>query len=105
MTDRRQAPRIPVVLDATWNGRSGATTCRVTDISWRGCFVQSLAGPVAGDDASIVVMVGNEEIGFRGRVPYVENHMGFSMEFDVLTSAQIEAMTSVLGAPPPGPPA
>jgi hypothetical protein len=102
MADRRKEPRIPVVLEATWHGHSGGGQCRVTDMSWHGCFVQATFGPGAGDDTNITVVLGNESVGFRGRVPYVEQRMGFSLQFDGLTPEQIQAMSLVLGAPPAG---
>lgn len=35
-----------------------------------------------------------------GRILYVERDMGFAMKFDELTAEQIEALATVLGAPP-----
>lgn len=97
MTERRQEPRVATVLDAVWGGHSGGGPCRVTDISWRGCFVQSVFGPVAGNETSVTVTLGNTSVGFRGRVPYVEDRMGFAVMFDELTADQQRALSSVLG--------
>jgi hypothetical protein len=98
MTERRSDPRFALILDATWHGLSGGASCRVTDISRSGCFVQSLSSPSIDDDARISVTLGNAAIGFRGRVRYVEPYMGFAIKFDGLSEAQTQAMHAVLGA-------
>ena len=99
MTERRHHRRVPTVLQATWHGLSGDQPCRVTDISWGGCFVQALASPRIDHAASITVTLGGADVGFRGRVRYVEPLMGFAIQFERLTGVEIEALRAVLGDP------
>jgi hypothetical protein len=100
MTERRSNPRVALVLDATWHGLSGASSCRVTDISLGGCFIQSLSAPAIDDDASIRVTVGDAPVGVRGRVRYIEPNMGFAIKFDGLSDAQARAIRAALDGQP-----
>ena len=100
MKERRQEPRIPCVLEATWDGQSGRQPCRVTDLSWHGCFVQSVYAPALANEATVTVTLGGDRVGFRGRVQYVEPRMGFGVVFDTISFPQATAMALILSAKP-----
>lgn len=98
-TDRRHEPRVPCVLDATWNGQSGARPCRVTDLSWHGCFVESVIAPSVASETLVTLTIGNDRLEIKGRVQYVEPRMGFGVTFDALGFSQATAMALVLRVP------
>ena len=97
MTERRREPRVSKVMDATWHALSGAASCRVTDISWQGCFVDARTVATVDDEAILSVTFGEKTIDLRGRVRYAEPRIGFGMCFDALTETQRDAMRPLLG--------
>jgi len=100
--ERRQHTRLAYPLEGSWRGASGATRCRISDISVTGCFIQSLAAPAIGEHTTISVEFGPDDtVAITGRVAYTERGMGFGVEFidvDAATTAAIErAITSIGG--------
>jgi hypothetical protein len=81
-------------LEAKWRGSSGATPCRISDISLTGCFVQSLAAPSVGTKTKLTIDFGPERsVTVRGEVVYTETGMGFAVKFTDLddeTGASLE---------------
>jgi hypothetical protein len=100
MDDRRRYQRLNTPLDGTWRGQSGASPCRITDLSWSGCFIQTLSAPAMHARTVVTVTIGELKVDFAGKVVYVEQALGFAVEFDKLTTDQIEALTGLLGKPP-----
>jgi hypothetical protein len=102
MNERRQHPRLTQPLEGTWRGRSGNASCRISDISWGGCFIQTYTAPSVSERTVITVTMPLHEraVEIAGVVLYVEAAMGFSVLFDRLTADQIDALTDVLGEPP-----
>ena len=99
--DHRRYIRIAKPVDATWRGASGGgSSCRITDISWGGCFIQARAQPAIRERTEIVATIGGRDITLTGAVVYLEPPIGFSMEFDPLTEEQIAVMKELLGEPP-----
>ena len=99
-SDQRKYPRIAKPLDAKWRGASGGSTCRIADISWGGCFVQTLAAPAVGEPTVVDVEIAGRQIRLTGPVVYREVAIGFAMQFDPLTEEQKEVLKDLLGAPP-----
>jgi hypothetical protein len=98
--DRRRYQRITKPIDATYRGRSGPSRCRIADISWGGCFIQTLSTP-SHDEATIVsVPLRNGSLDVSGRVLYVEPAMGFAVKFDPLNAAAVEGLAEILGEAP-----
>jgi hypothetical protein len=104
MVERRRYPRWARPLDGRWRGRSGEAICRIADISWGGCFIQSIAEPSPGEPTIVSVDVGGVWVEIPGRIVYVEKAMGFSVQFDALTAEQMEGLKPLLGEPPPAAP-
>lgn len=98
MTKRRRHPRVIKPLDGTWRGQSGASPCRIPDISWGGCFIETVSAPSVGERTVVTVPAGGRMIEIAGSVQYVERNMGFAVQFDELTAEQREALAHVLGA-------
>jgi len=99
--DQRKYVRIAKPVEAVWRGASGGgSVCRITDMSWGGCFIQALAQPAIRERTEIVATVGDHDITLTGSVVYLEPPIGFSIEFDPLTEEQIAVMKELLGEPP-----
>lgn len=99
-SDRRKYTRLLKPLEAKWTGSSGGSMCRIADISWGGCFVQSPAVPGIGEATTIVAQISGREVTLTGVVIYLETGMGFGIEFGPLTAEQKSALAELLGAPP-----
>lgn len=99
--NQRKYIRIAKPIEAVWKSASGGgSLCRITDISWGGCFIQVRAQPAVRERTEIVATIGNRDITLIGSVVYLEPPIGFSMEFEPLTEEQIEALKELLGNPP-----
>jgi hypothetical protein len=95
--ERRKYPRLVQPLDGSWTGASGASICRIGDISWGGCFINSLAEPRIGERTTVTVPVGAAIVTVAGTVVHLDKPMGFSVQFDELSTEQIEALRPLLG--------
>jgi hypothetical protein len=71
----------------------------VTDVSWHGCFVQSVYAPEVGSQTLVTITFGDDRISLVGVVRYVELRMGFAVQFDAITDAQAKALIKVVGHP------
>lgn len=89
-----------IPLEGTWTGASGAAVCRISDISWGGCFIQTKAEPRIGERTEVTVSVGGQKVCVAGTVVHLDKPMGFSVQFDELSSEQLEALKPLLGAGP-----
>jgi hypothetical protein len=98
--ERRRHARVARPLDGGWHGRSGSASCRIADIGWGGCFIDSRTTPPMHDVTIVTVGHGEGSIEISGRVVYVERGMGFAVQFDPLTAPQVAALTRLLGEPP-----
>jgi len=101
MENRRQFIRLTQPLDGHYRGQSGALSCRIMDISWGGCFIETLSTPSRGEQTVVTVPVRDTNIEIDGCVVYVDRGMGFAVRFDPLTAANVEALKELLGDPPP----
>ena len=87
-------------MDAQWRGASGGSLCRIADISWGGCFVQTPAEPAIGEHTVVSVDINGREVTLTGTVVYRERSIGFAIEFDELKPKQIDVLSSLLGVRP-----
>lgn len=97
--DRRQHTRLTRPLEGSWRGASGATRCRVPDISVSGCFIQSLAMPKVGESTEISIdLAEGESVAVTGEVVYVENGMGFAVRFVDPDQAATDAIQALVNS-------
>jgi hypothetical protein len=99
--ERRNNRRVAQPLEGSWWGSSGATRCRIGDISESGCFVQSLMNPSPGERTKITVSVGQDSVTLDASVVYAEPGMGFAVRFDNLTPedrASLSRLVETLGS-------
>jgi len=98
--ERRRYPRIAKPIDGSWSGASGAADCRIADISWGGCFINTMAAPALGERTIVTLPIGGAPVTIEGKVVSVDRPMGFAVEFDPLTPEQVDALKPMLGDPP-----
>jgi PilZ domain len=98
-TERRRYQRLVKPLHATFRGGSGATECRVADISWGGCFVQTVAGVQNHDRTEVAFLVGDTMLTIEGEIVSVEPGIGFAVHFDPLTAEHAKTLRDLLGDP------
>jgi hypothetical protein len=96
-SERRRYQRLVKPLHATFRGGSGATECRIADISWGGCFVQTVTTPQNHERTEVSLVVGSETLALAGQVVYVESGMGFAVQFDPLTPEHVRVLKDLLG--------
>lgn len=96
--ERRRHARVARPIEATFSGSSGATRCRLADVSLGGCFVQSYSSPGQGHSTVVTITAGQEVLSLPGRVVYVEPGMGFAVEFQNVPKATAERLEELLAA-------
>jgi PilZ domain len=97
--ERRQHPRIQQPFEGSWSGASGATSCRIGDLSRGGCFVQSLATPNVGEPTVVTINFGDDHsMSFKGTVIYIEQAMGFAVKFNALADRDRETLNQFMEA-------
>ena len=101
MEERRRYPRLTLPLEGSFLGRSGGSPCRISDISWGGCFVQTVARSSIGQRTIVTVPTAGGTVAVSGTVLYVEPSMGFAVKFDRLSTEQVESLSEILGEAPP----
>jgi hypothetical protein len=96
-SERRRYQRLVKPLSATFRGGSGATECRVADISWGGCFVQTVTPVRNHDRTEVAFLVGDAMLTIQGEIVSVEPGIGFAVQFDALSAEHAKALRDVLG--------
>ena len=93
--EKRRYPRLPVLVECQVEGASGRATMRLTDLSPKGCFVDTTMTFPPGTQVSLVATLGGAEVRLSGRVvPMQQSGYGFGIEFTDLDDAsqkQLEA--------------
>ena len=97
--ERRRHPRVSQPFEGSWRGASGATKCRIGDISLGGCFVQSLAMPTPGESTVVSISIGpGHSLTFTGRVVYVDPGMGFAVQFSEIGTTEVGELRRLFDA-------
>ena len=93
--EHRKYPRLPVLVDCRVEGASGRATMRLTDLSPRGCFIDTRMSLPEGTHVTVFAMFGDSEVPLTGRViPMQSAGYGFGVEFvdlDPTSQQQLEA--------------
>lgn len=96
--ERREHPRFAHPFEGTWTGASGASPCRIADISLGGCFVQSMATPASGENTTVTIHIGHHVFTFHGVVVYSEQGMGFAVRFKDIPEEEFAELKRLLDA-------
>ena len=99
--EQRKFPRLPVLVDCQVEGASGRATMRLTDLSPRGCFIDTRMVLPEGTRVTVAAMLGDAQVQLSGRViPMQTAGYGFGVEFvdlDEATQQQLEAYIRQVG--------
>jgi PilZ domain len=95
--ERRDEERIPLSLEARWEGVSHGA--RVSDISVDGCYVDTYAASVSvGEVVSIEIKLPSGEwLPLRGEVTHTTPHGGFGLCFTFLTDEEQRLIAQLNG--------
>ena len=87
--ENRQHPRKPFFAEAALEFASGKYQARISEISLGGCYVDSIASVVEGEQISLTITFGSGvSEHFDGEIAYVLPGMGFGIRFVDITTAQ-----------------
>jgi PilZ domain len=79
--DRRSHERLKGPFDGSWDGSSGMRTCRVTDLSAGGCFIDAMASPEVGSSVNVSIQLDGRTFVVPATVAYVDRVQGFAVRF------------------------
>lgn len=99
--ERRATKRLPGPFQGGWDGASGKSDCRVTDLSRGGCFMDTYATNPVGTRITTVITVAGKKFELRSEVVYVDRVQGFAVRFldnDPVALKDFEATLVALGA-------
>lgn len=97
MDERRRHARVRGPFEGHWRGGSGATECRISDVSLGGCFVETVVQPTKGEATAVTILfAGDRSMTLAGHVVYSEAGLGFAVEFDALSPEDTATLKSFL---------
>ena len=95
--NRRKAERIPVVLEARWEGST--TPGRVTDLSMGGCFLDTIGQAKPGDTVIVKIQLPDGKVlTVSGIASYFQIHTGFGIQFTDLSEEQWALLAELLAS-------
>ena len=93
---QRKYPRLPVLVDCRVEGASGRATMRLTDLSPRGCFIDTMMSFPEGTRVTVFAMLGESEVPLTGRVIPMPSAGGFGIEFVDLEAGSREQLDAYI---------
>ena len=94
--DRRTHERLKGPFDGSWDGSSGRRTCRITDLSAGGCFIDAIASPEVGSTVNISIELDGRAFVVPATVAYLDRVQGFAVRFR--GGEQTDALAAVVRA-------
>jgi hypothetical protein len=76
MAERRTTPRLPFLIECSWT-----RDARITDLSDRGCYVETRVVPPIGERVEFSTTIDGFPTTLRGRVVSTRYGLGFGMRF------------------------
>lgn len=97
--EKRKTDRIPVVLEATWDGEAGLREARVSDIGPSGCYVDTMGQAALGEVVHINLRLPSGDwLTLSGTVVHLHVHMGFGVRFTELSEEQRQSLNQLISA-------
>ena len=89
MTDeKRKHGRLPLVMEASWEGSGSKSLARTVDISASGCFIDTLAPVEVGETLNLrLTLHDGEYFSMQGVVMYRMPSLGFGVRFTRISDA------------------
>lgn len=87
--ERRKHQRYPLSLELRLAAASGKSEVRLSDLSFGGCYVDTIGQVTVGEEVSFEINVpAFRWVPFRGTVQYMHPGFGFGVSFAKLNSVQ-----------------
>ena len=97
MDERRSKPRLSVHLDAVWHGGEERHSARITDLSERGCYLDTVGEVMVGEIVAFRVLLPDDDwLYLEGEVRHHRQRMGFGVRFVDLNEEQTEKLLRLL---------
>ena len=98
MTDnKRQHGRFPLVMEAVWEGATGRSQARTTDISEGGCFVDTHGQTGVGEVLSLKLTTPDgDSISVQAEVIYQLPRFGFGVHFKEISDTDRARLKALL---------
>jgi PilZ domain len=98
--NQRKAERVPVVLEASWDGCMSPG--RVTDLSMGGCYLDTIGQAKPGDSVTVNIHLPDGKIlALSGIASYFQIHTGFGIQFTDLSEEQQALLAELLASQGP----
>jgi len=95
--ERRTKKRYEACLDAIWDGATGNSQARVTDLSEEGCYVDSISEAATGEMLHLKVrLLSGEWLDLTGEVAHTFQGMGFGIRFVNVSLTQRQKLFGLL---------
>ncbi|HEY6121580.1 MAG TPA: PilZ domain-containing protein [Pyrinomonadaceae bacterium] len=84
--ERRRNKRVPILVEIVWEGTAGRYQARTTDLSERGCFVDSVGHALHGEHVKFKLKLPSGEwLELEGDVTFTDPRIGFGVEFGAMS--------------------
>ena len=95
--ERRTKKRFDVCFDALWDGATGNSQARVTDLSEDGCYIDSISEAVTGEILHLKVQLPNGDwLDITGEVAHSLPRIGFGLRFVDINELEKQRLMSLL---------
>jgi hypothetical protein len=93
----RHDPRYLLPLEVHWESISGKHEARISDISLGGCYMESLAQVVVGEEIHFEIQLPTGgRMPLRGEVIYHQPNLGFGVRFTNLSVMERNVLAHVI---------
>ena len=97
--EKRKHGRVPLVMEASWEGSRRPSGARTVDISVTGCFIDTPAQVAVGDTLNLRLKPHDGEIiSVQGKVMYQQPGLGFGLRFTRISDADRIRLDALLDA-------
>ena len=95
--DRRNEGRALLLLHVEWEGASGKSEARTSDLSSGGCFVDTMAQVLEGEALNFKIMLpGGDVVVTKGVVTYAYPNIGFGIRFSDMSDEDKFKLETIL---------
>lgn len=98
--EKRKTKRVPLTLEATWEGGdAGRHEARVSDISRGGCYLDTIRRAALGDVVRLSLRLPDGNwLTVSGIVVYLQLYIGFAISFTNLSEEQRQLINPLIDA-------
>ncbi|MGH9871574.1 MAG: PilZ domain-containing protein [Pyrinomonadaceae bacterium] len=97
--EKRKHGRLPLVMEASWEGSGSNSRVRTTDISATGCFIDALGQVEVGETLQLkLILPDGEHISLQCKVMYRMSGFGFGVQFTKISESDQLLLDAVLNA-------